>query len=218
MLVVEDDDPIRDALDVALRGEGYEVKVEADGRNLRETAERFRPDLAILDMRLPVGPNGVAMAGLLRKDSDLPLIFLTAADDLDERLAGFSAGADDYVVKPFSMAELLARSRALLRRSGRLSSAVWQVADLVVDEAARTVMRGDVLIELTATEYELLCVLVQHPGQVLSKMQLLTKVWGFEAYDPNLIEVHISALRKKLEAYGPRLVHTVRAMGYVLRP
>ncbi len=217
ILVVEDDDPIRDALDIALRGEGYEVRAQPDGRDLVETAEQFRPDLAILDMRVPVGPDGVAMAALLRKTSDLPLIFLTAADGLNERLAGFNAGADDYVVKPFSMAELLARARALLRRSGRLSSAVWQLGDLVVDEAARTVVRSGVPVDVTATEYELLCVLIQHPGQVLSKLQLLTKVWGFEAYDSNLIEVHISALRRKLEANGPRLVHTVRSMGYVLK-
>lgn len=217
VLLVEDDQPIRDALDVAFRREGYEVSSQADGTEIEAVTERFCPDLAILDMRLPVGPDGVAIARALRGSSDLPVVFLTGADGMDERLAGFDAGADDYVLKPFSMAELLARSRALLRRSGRLSSAVWQVGDLVVDEGARRVVRGGVVIDVTATEYDLLAVLVQHPGQVLSKFQLLSRVRGSEAYDPNLIEVHISALRRKLEAHGPRLVHTVRSMGYVLR-
>jgi two-component system OmpR family response regulator len=157
------------------------------------------------------------MARLLRRTSGLPILFLTAADSVDDRLAGFQAGADDYLVKPFSMAELLARVQALLRRSGRLSSASWHVGDLVVDDAARMVVRAGVPLELTRTEYDLLTVLVQQIGTVLSKTQLLTQVWGFDAYDTNLVEVHMSALRRKLEAAGPRLVHTVRGAGYVLR-
>jgi two-component system OmpR family response regulator len=168
-------------------------------------------------VRLPVGPDGYTLARVLRRTGDLPLLFLTAADGLDDRLAGFEAGADDYLVKPFSMAELLARAQALLRRSGRLSSAVTRVGDLVVDHGARTIVRGGESLELTRTEYELLLALAQHPGQVLSKVQLLTQVWGFDAYDTNVVEVHLSALRRKLEAHGPRLVHTVRGIGYVLR-
>ena len=132
-------------------------------------------------------------------------------------MAGFDAGADDYLVKPFAMAELLARVQALLRRSGRLASAVWQVGELVIDQGAAKVVRAGAPVELTSTEYQLLCVLARHPGQVLSKVQLLTQVWGFDAYDANLVEVHMSALRRKLEAHGPRMVHTVRNMGYVLR-
>lgn len=115
------------------------------------------------------------------------------------------------------MAELLARVQALLRRSGRLSSQAWQVGDLLVDDAAKSVVRGGQSIELTRTEYDLLSSLLTHTGTVLSKTQLLTQVWGFEAYDANLVEVHMSALRKKLEAVGPRLIHTVRGAGYVLR-
>ena len=217
VLVVEDDTPIRSALEVALRAEGYEVRAEPDGSALMQVAEQFLPDLAVLDVRLPVGPDGFVMAGLLRRVSTLPVLFLTAADSVEDRLAGFQAGADDYLVKPFSMAELLARVSALLRRCGRLASPTWQLGDLVVDDGARTVVRGGVPLELTRTEYDLLAMLAQHVGRVLSKTQLLTSVWGFEAYDANLVEVHMSALRKKLESAGPRVIHTVRGAGYVLR-
>ena len=218
VLVVEDDATIRDTLDIALRAAGYEVQAEADGTSLIKVFEAFRPDLAVLDVRLPVGPDGYAMASMLRRRSDLPVLFLTAADAVEDRLAGFGAGGDDYLVKPFSMAELLARTQALLRRAGRLSSSTWQVGDVVVDDGARTVSRAGAVLELTRTEYDLLAMLAQHVGRVLSKTQLLTSVWGFEAYDTNLVEVHMSALRRKLEAKGPRLIQTVRGAGYVLRP
>lgn len=214
---MEDDDPIRSALDVALRGEGYEVRAEPDGSRLQGVVDRFRPDLAVLDVRLPVGPDGYAMARILRESSDMPVLFLTAADGIEDRLAGFAAGADDYLVKPFSMAELLARVQALLRRAGRLASAVRQVGDVVIDEGARVVIRAGIKLDLTRTEYELLSVLAQHPGQVMSKTQLLTQVWGFDALDDNVVEVHMVALRRKLEAQGPRVIQTVRGMGYVLR-
>ncbi|MCW2714849.1 MAG: winged helix family two component transcriptional regulator [Frankiales bacterium] len=217
ILVIEDDTPIGSALDVALRGEDYEVRVEPDGTSLNQIAEQFLPDLVVLDVRLPVGPDGLEMAALLRQRSSLPLLFLTAADSMQERLDGFAAGADDYLIKPFSMAELLARVRALLRRSGRLASSTWQVGDLVVDDDARSVVRSGVTLDLTRTEYDLLAVLARNVGRVLSKSRLLTEVWGFDAYDPNLVEVHMSALRRKLEVHGPRVIHTVRGAGYVLR-
>ena len=217
VLVVEDDAPIRTTLEVALRAEGYEVHAEQDGCTLGEVFRTFHPDLAVLDVRLPVGPDGYAMASQLRRSSDLPVLFLTAADAVEDRLAGFGAGGDDYLVKPFSMAELLARTKALLRRAGRLSSSTWQVGDLVVDDGARSVSRAGSPLELTRTEYDLLRVLVVHVGKVLSKTQLLTQVWGFDAYDANLVEVHMSALRRKLEAAGPRMIQTVRGAGYVLR-
>ncbi|MDQ4132695.1 MAG: response regulator transcription factor [Actinomycetota bacterium] len=217
VLVVEDDSAIRSPLEVALRNDGYVVEACADGRSLEAVASQFRPDLVILDVRLPVGPDGYAMARTLRGMGDQPILFLTAADAENERLAGFEAGGDDYLAKPFSMAELLARVKALLRRSGRLSSAVLQIGDLVIDEGARRVIRDGETLELTRTEYELLSALARHPGQVLSKAQLLVQVWGYDAYDANLVEVHLSALRKKLEAHGERLIHTVRGMGYTLR-
>ena len=124
----------------------------------------------------------------------------------------------DYLTKPFSVAELNARVRALLRRSGRLASDTWQVGDLVVDEGARLVRRGEVEVDLTRTEFDLLAALGQRRGRTVSKDHLLASVWQFDSYDPNLVEVHVSALRRKLEAHGPRLVHTVRGVGYVLRP
>lgn len=217
VLVVEDETPIRTTLEVALRGEGYEVRAEPDGRALGEVFDAFRPDLAVLDVRLPVGPDGYGMARTLRQSSDLPLLFLTAADAVEDRLAGFGAGADDYLIKPFSMAEFLARAQALLRRAGRLSSSSWQIGDLVVDDGARSVSRAGARLELTRTEYDLLSMLAQHVGKVLSKTQLLTSVWDFDAYDANLVEVHMSALRRKLEIHGPRVIHTIRGAGYVLR-
>ncbi|MGI8822767.1 MAG: winged helix-turn-helix domain-containing protein [Acidimicrobiia bacterium] len=177
----------------------------------------FPPDLAIVDVRLPPGPDGLALARHLRTVDDLPIIFVTAADAPHERLAGFAAGGDDYLIKPFLMAELLARVGALLRRSGRLRSNLLVLGDLVIDEDARTVVRAGALVALTPTEFDLLLALARHQRKVLSKLQLLSQVRGYEAYDPNLVEVHISALRRKLEAHGPRIVHTVRGTGYVAR-
>jgi two-component system, OmpR family, response regulator len=225
VLLVEDDVALRDAVSSALSGDGYAVHAEPDGTRIRQVAADFRPDLATLDVRLPQGPSGLSIARLLRdRSSDghsshdqLPIIFLTAADTTEDRLAGFAAGADDYLVKPFAMAELLARVRALLRRAGKLTSDVWHVGDLVIDEANRTVRRHGTTIEVTRTEFDLLVELGRKPDRVLSKIQLLGSVWGFASYDPNVVEVHVSALRRKLERHGPRLIHTVRGSGYRLR-
>ena len=217
VLVVEDDGPVRMSLEVALREEGYEALACADASDIHAVIEEFRPDLAILDVRLPIGPDGISVARIIRGASDLPVIMLTAADTVADRLTGFDAGADDYLVKPFSVAELLARVQALLRRSGRINFAVRQVGDVIIDDGARTVLRSGERIDLTRTEYDLLAVLAKHPGHVLSKVQLLTQVWGFDAYDVNLVEVHMSSLRRKMEAHGPRLIQTVRGVGYVVR-
>ncbi len=217
LLLVEDDATVRDALETALRGAGYVVQGLPDGTTFDREVAAFRPDLVLLDVRLPDGPDGLALGRRLRADSDVPLVFLTAADELTDRLDGFAAGADDYLTKPFSVAELLARVEALLRRAGRLASPTWQVGDLVVDEGARMVRRGDEEVEVTRTEFELLTALGRRRGQAVSKEHLLSAVWQFDSYDPNLVEVHISALRRKLEAHGDRLIHTVRGIGYVLR-
>ena len=216
VLVVEDDATVRDALVAALGAEGYLVEALPDGAAIDVVLDGFRPDLIVLDVRLP-GPDGFALGRRVRGESDVPIVFLTAADTLDDRLQGFDLGADDYLTKPFSVAELLARIRALLRRSGRLSSDTWQVADVLVDEGARMVRRGEVDIDLTRTEFDLLVAMGRRRGRAVSKEHLLAAVWEFDSYDPNLVEVHVSALRRKLEAHGPRVVHTVRGVGYVLR-
>lgn len=217
ILLVEDDTALREAVAAALTNDGYQVLALADGTQLPRHLDAFRPDLAVLDRRLPVGPDGLGIVRLMRQETDAAVLMLTAADGVADRLAGFEAGADDYVPKPFSMEELLARVRALLRRTGRLTSSTWQVGDLLLDETSRTAQRDGRPVELTRTELDLLLVLARNPGRVLSKTQLLTAVWGFDAYDPNLVEVHISALRRKLEEHGPRLVHTVRGAGYRLQ-
>lgn len=217
VLVVEDETPVRHALELAFRGQGYDVRAEPDGSMLYEVAEQFQPDVAVLDVRLPVGPDGYAMTRMLRDRDDLPVLLLTAADSLSNRLEAFEAGADDHVGKPFSTAELLARTQALLRRSGRLGPAVLAVGDVSIDDATRSVARAGEAIELTRTEYDLLMLLARHVNQILSKQQLLVRLWGFDAYASNVIEVHVSALRRKLELHGPRIIHTVRSVGYVLR-
>ena len=216
VLVVEDDATIRTALAAALAGEDWEVRAEPDGRQLAAVLAEFRPDLAIFDVGLPHGPDGLGLARQLREATDAPILFVTAADSLDDRLAGFEAGGDDYVVKPFAVAEIIARARVLLRRAGRLASAVWQVGDLLVDEADHSVVRSGSAVTLTPTEYQLLLALVRRPGTVLSKHQLAGRAWDFA--DVNVVEVHVSALRRKLEAHGPRMIHTIRGAGYVIRP
>ncbi len=217
LLFIDDDSSLREAVAVTLRRAGYEVRADADGSDLTAAVATFRPDMAILDVRLPDGKEGFELAVRLKAMVDLPIVFVTAADDLEDRLRGFEAGADDYLVKPFAVAELLARVRAVLRRAGRLNSPAYEVYDLFVDEANRTVRRGDTELSLTKTEFELLTVLAREPGHIFSKTQLLSLVWGFVGYQGNLVEVHMSALRRKLEAHGSRLIHTERGEGYVLR-
>lgn len=216
-LLIEDDLSVREAVAIAFEGLGFLVKAEATGEDIDDMVSEFRPDVAIIDIQLPSGPDGFQLARHVIAHSGAPVVFLTAADGLGDRLAGFEAGGDDYVVKPFAMAELLARVRAVLRRSGRLQSPVVEIRDLLIDDNAKQAMRGGVLLELTPTEFELLSVLARSPNQVFSKGQLLSQIWGFDSYDPNLVEVHVSALRRKLDANGPRLVHTVRGRGYVFR-
>ncbi|KQS63595.1 response regulator transcription factor [Modestobacter sp. Leaf380] len=215
VLVVEDESAIRDGVVTALSDEGCVVEGRADGSTLGADLTGFRPDLVVLDVMLP-GRDGLALAGDVRRAGDAGIVVLTARDAVPDRLAGFGAGADDYLVKPFAMAELVARVRAVLNRRGRWPGAV-EVGDLVVDEPAGSATRAGAALELTATELRLLGYLVGNRGRTVSKTQILTQVWGYEDYDPNLVEVHVSALRRKLEVHGPRLVHTVRGLGYTVR-
>lgn len=218
LLVIEDDEALRDSLTDALQSTGFTVHALPDGVGALESLKTFKPDAAIVDIGLgDDSPDGFEVAEQLRKHDSLSVIFLTARDGLDDRLRGFEIGADDYMIKPFALAELLARVRAVLRRSGRLASKVIELRDLIVDEQNHSVVRGGEELVLTQTEFELLCVFAREPNKVFSKQQLLALVWHFDEYDPNLVEVHLSALRRKMEAHGPRLIHTVRGSGYELR-
>jgi DNA-binding response OmpR family regulator len=217
VLLVEDDSTLRTALVEVLEREELRVRAVGTGDEAQREAERFRPDVAILDVGLPGSMSGFDVAAWLRGRGGTAVLFLTAADALDDRLRGFDLGADDYLVKPFAVAELVARLKAVLRRSGRLASRTIEVRDLVVDEATRVAIRAGNELTLTPLEFDLLLVLAKHPDEVFTKRQLLALVWGFADFDPNLVEVHVSALRRKLEEHGPRLIDTARAAGYVLR-
>jgi two-component system OmpR family response regulator len=213
VLVVEDEQVLRDAVSDALREAGFNVKSLPSGVDFAHEIELFRPDAAILDVMLP-GSSGLTLASYLRVQTQTVILFATARDSVADRLAGFDAGADDYIVKPFALPELVARVRAVLRRAGRLVSTTVQVADLLVDEDVGRVQRGDREIQVTATELRLLGYLARNRDRVLSKTQILTQVWGYEDYDPNLVETYVSSLRRKLEVDGDRLIHTVRGVGY----
>lgn len=216
VLVVEDEEAIRGPLATVFTGAGYTVCALSGGDGFEQQVDAFRPDLAVLDVLLP-GRDGFELARALHARADCGVLFLTARDELDQRLLGFQAGADDYLAKPFAAAEVLARAAAVLRRLGRATGIV-QVGDLVIDEAAGAAGRAGAVLDLTATEWRLLSYLAANRGRTLSKTQILTQVWGYDDYDPNLVEVHVSALRRKTEQHGSRLIHTARGRGYVLRP
>lgn len=216
VLVVEDAEPIRTAVGIALTEAGHTVRSRPDGDGFERELAEYRPDLVLLDVMLP-GRDGFDLLTVTRETSNAGVILLTARDAVEDRLHGLRTGADDYVVKPFVLAELIARVEAVLRRMGRLRT-VLAVGDLEVDVEARAVRRGGTAIELTATEFKLLAFLAGRDGKVVGKTQLLTAIWGYDDYADNLVEVHVSGLRRKLEAHGPRLLHTVRGSGYVLRP
>jgi two-component system OmpR family response regulator len=214
ILLIEDDETIRFAIVTALRAEGFVAEGHGDGELLVDTVKLFAPDLVILDWMLPT-TSGIHLAAVVRTNSDAAVMMLTARDEVDDRLRGFAQGIDDYVTKPFSMAELIARVTAILRRRGRVPSVI-EIDDLVVDVDAALARRSGIALELTATEFRLLNFLASSRGRILSKRQILTQVWGYEDYDPNLVEVHLSSLRRKMEAGRPRLIHTVRGLGYRL--
>lgn len=217
ILIVEDDDAVSEALSTGLRSKGYEVEIRSTGKDIEQVIADFRPELLVLDLGLPDGPDGVSIAKRLRVASEAGVLFISGSHRIEDRLAGFAAGGDDFLTKPFSMAEFFARVEAIRRRA-LATNARYEINGLVIDEAAHTVTRDGDDIQLTPIEFSLLVALCRHPGRVRAKVELLDIVWGFDQFDVNLVEVHIHALRQKLEAFGPRLIQTVRGVGYVIRP
>jgi two-component system response regulator MprA len=219
VLVVDDDEQIRSPLRRLLALEGYSVATAANGEDaLRQAAERF-PDLVVLDVMMP-GLDGIEVCRRMRaSDSRLCIIMLTARDAVPDRVLGLETGADDYVVKPFAFAELLARVRGCLRRREGNAQAELRFADLRMDPGTREVCRGSRQLSLTTTEFELLRLFLQNPRQVLTRDRIYESVWGYEFEgESKVIEVYISQLRQKLENDGkPRLIHTIRGAGYALR-
>ncbi len=219
ILIADDDDKLLAALRRTLAYEGYTVLTAANGRDALAQAQEHRPDLVVLDWMMP-GLDGVEVARRLHGAEGLPILMLTARDTVEDRVQGLDAGADDYLVKPFAAAELLARVRALLRRNLPVAGApVLRYADLVLDPTTRETRRGERTFALSPTEFDLLAYLLRHPREVLPRAAILDEVWGYDfAGDSGVLDVYIAYLRTKTEAGGePRLIQTVRGVGYVLR-
>lgn len=222
VLVVEDDSGIALFIQRALVQAGYRVDLVSDGLSAVAAAQAVPPDVVLLDVMLP-GLDGLEVARRLRAASNVPILMLTALDTVGDRVQGLDAGADDYLVKPFALEELLARLRALLRRSESETTdrrkGSLRFGEVRLDEDAREAHRGERELELRPKEFELLAYFLRHPGRVLSRREIFEDVWGYDFLgDSNVIEVTVGHLRQKLEAEGgPRLIHTVRSVGYVLR-
>jgi two-component system, OmpR family, response regulator len=222
VLVVDDEPSLAELLASVLRYEGWDIAVAADGSSAVRTAREFKPDAVVLDVMLP---DFSGLEVLRRMRSELPnvcVLFLTARDAVEDRIAGITAGGDDYVTKPFSLEEVLARLRGLLRRAGvarARTGTELTVGDLTMDEDAREVRRAGQAIDLTATEFELLRFLMRNPRRVLSKAQILDRVWNYDfGGQAHVVELYISYLRKKIDSGREPLIHTVRGVGYVLKP
>jgi two-component system, OmpR family, response regulator len=222
VLVVDDEASLAELLASVLRYEGWEIRTAADGSSAVRTAREFQPDAILLDVMLP---DFDGLEVLRRVRGILPqvcVLFLTARDSVQDRVSGITAGGDDYVTKPFSLEEVVARLRGLLRRAGMArasSGSELVVADLTMDEDAREVRRGGELIDLTATEFELLRFMMRNPRRVLSKAQILDRVWNYDfGGQAHVVELYISYLRKKIDTGREPLIHTVRGVGYVLKP
>ncbi|MEO6123454.1 MAG: response regulator transcription factor [Ilumatobacteraceae bacterium] len=221
ILVVDDESSIVDAVATALRYEGFEVREAMTGRAGLADAQSWHPDLIILDVMLP-DIDGFQIASRLRASGlAVPVLFLTAKDSIDDKVQGFTSGADDYVTKPFSLAEIVLRTKAILHRSMGSPDVEGRrlvFADLELDQDSHEVFRNNVPVELTATEFNLLRFFLLNPRRVLSKAQILDHVWHYDFDgDSNILETYISYIRKKLNALGPPLIQTVRLVGYVLR-
>jgi two-component system OmpR family response regulator len=222
-LVVDDEPAISELVSMALRYEKFEVRIAASGHAAVAEAKDFNPDIIVLDIMLPDFDGLEVMRRIRADNADVPVLFLTAKDAVADRVVGLTAGGDDYVTKPFSVEELVARIRGIVRRS-ILASEVREdpeivVGDLVLNEETYEVFRGDARVELTATEFELLRYLMRNPKRVLSKAQILDRVWSYDfGGRSSIVEIYISYLRKKIDTLGPAMIHTVRGVGYVLRP
>ena len=217
ILLVDDDPKIIALLRRGLAYEGFEVYTAMDGDSGLAAAQKYQPHIVLLDITMP-GQDGFELCRRLRLHGDMAIIMLTARDDVEDKVKALNLGADDYVPKPFAFDELVARIRAVLRRQ-KVSGEILTYADLEINQATREVQRGGHSIELTMLEYELLVLFMRHPRQVLTREQLLSRVWGYDAeIETNALEVHIGHLRQKLEAYGgARLIQTIRGIGYALR-
>ena len=219
ILVVDDEPSIVDAVATSLRYEGFDVAQAMTGRAALTAVETSPPDLIVLDVMLP-DLDGFEITRRLRSDGvTCPVLFLTARDAVADKVTGLTVGGDDYVTKPFALAEIVARARAVLRRAGvEQQAGVLKFADIVMDEGAHEVVRADHVVALTATEFNLLRFFLLHPRQVLSKAQILDNVWNYDfGGEGNVVETYVSTLRKKLERHGPPVLHTIRLVGYVLR-
>ncbi|MBK8461767.1 MAG: response regulator transcription factor [Nigerium sp.] len=222
VLTVDDEPAITELLRMALRYEGWEVRTAASGLGAVQTAREMRPDVVVLDIMLPDFDGLEVMRRIRAEQPDMPVIFLTAKDAVDDRISGLTAGGDDYVTKPFSLEELVARLRGLLRRSGATTArpdSELVVGDLRLDEDSHEVTRAGEAIHLTATEFELLRFLMRNPRRVLSKAQILDRVWNYDfGGQANVVELYISYLRKKIDSGREPMIHTLRGAGYVLKP
>ncbi|MDX6327451.1 MAG: two-component system, OmpR family, response regulator [Nocardioidaceae bacterium] len=222
VLVVDDEVNIAELIGMAARYEGWEPTLAHTGSKAVTAAKEIRPDAVVLDVMLPDFDGLEVLRRLRHQASDVPVLFLTARDAVEDRVAGLTAGGDDYVTKPFSIEEVVARLRALMRRAGatdRRESSVLTVGDLRLDEDSHEVFRGTDEVHLTATEFELLRFLMRNPRRVLSKAQILDRVWNYDfGGQANVVELYISYLRKKIDAGRPAMIHTMRGAGYVLKP
>lgn len=222
VLVVDDEPNLTELISMALRYEGWDVRSAATGMAAVRAARDLAPDAVVLDMMLPDIDGMEVLRRMRADDPDVPILFLTARDAVEDRVAGLTAGGDDYVTKPFSLEEVVARLRALMRRTAVASgeaSSLLVVGDLTLDEDSHEVTRGGEEITLTMTEYELLRYLMRNPRRVLSKPQILTRVWDYDfGGQANVVELYISYLRKKVDAGRAPMIHTMRGAGYVLKP
>ncbi len=224
LLIVEDEPNILELLSMSLRFAGFEVATASNGVDALNRVRDFRPQLVVLDVMLP-GMDGFDVARQLRKDGDrVPVVFLTAKDATEDKVEGLTLGGDDYITKPFSLEEVVARVNAVLRRTGVAADAApvptaqLSFADVVLDDDTHQVWKAEQEVELSPTEFKLLRYLLQNPGRVLSKRQILEHVWNYDfGGDGNVVESYVSYLRRKVDTGETRLLHTVRGVGYVLR-